>query len=772
MVISLLIITLLMFGDVLFTSKPVVLSYVSTDICRQFYHWRGFGFGQLQQGNLALWNPHIYSGAPFFGGSQSALLYPLNVIFLMLPLETALNWSIALHVFLAGLFMYLWTSYRRLHPLASLFASILFMFSGPFFLHIFAGHLSNISSMIWAPLIFLSIDGFQKNRTTLKWILIGMCAVSMQILGGHLQYVYYTGIAAMLYSILLLFKTKDKVRFALSFGVIYVGAVCICAIQLFTGIEAAAECIRSKGVTYYFASMCSFPPENLITFIAPKFLGDRLNIPYFGRWYLWEMSAFIGVSGFILALYGAFYCSRPSRRFSITLALVFILLAFGNNIPLLFKVLYNWFPGYNAFRGNSKFIFQAVLFIIMLGALGYDRLLRHIRHKPKEVSLFILTGGIILGLCALLLRYSVTSGNDAIWQSILHWFHYCGEAYELEIYDAPGFASKSGINASSGLFVASAVCLLVALCIFLSRFNKYVIHGIVLLALVEMVLFARTMRPTFDSTIITSSKKSIPQTFRENDYRTQLPLPNIGMTWEVNDIWGEDPYVLTRYAELINYTQGINPDKASQSIKTRNYHKIFRMLRCPRSHYDKNGTFYMESHGRVLPRALLIQNCIIAKERNVILGIMDDDRFDPFSMVILESQPEPFPQKSDTPGKVRIVNESTDHLTLEATTPHPSILLITDTYSKGWKATPLPGSSQTNYTIMPANYILRAIPLTKGHHKIRVEYLPGSFIVGKWFSIISFFVYIGFCLRYWFNSYKCHLAETSKKYRFVRDREQ
>ncbi len=70
--------TLLMFVDVLFSPREILLAQQGTDLSAQFVYWREFGFGQLAQGNLALWNPHIYSGVPYFGGFQSALLYPPN----------------------------------------------------------------------------------------------------------------------------------------------------------------------------------------------------------------------------------------------------------------------------------------------------------------------------------------------------------------------------------------------------------------------------------------------------------------------------------------------------------------------------------------------------------------------------------------------------------------------------------------------------------------------------------------------------------------------
>ncbi|MCH8321284.1 MAG: hypothetical protein IH790_10055, partial [Acidobacteria bacterium] len=131
----LFVLTLLMFVDVLFSPRAVLLSQEGADLTGQYLYWYEFGFGQLAQGNLALWNPHIFSGVPFFGGFQSALLYPPNWLYLVLPIAKAINVSIALHVFLAGFFLYLWTYHRGLHPAACLLSSILYMFSGPFFLH-------------------------------------------------------------------------------------------------------------------------------------------------------------------------------------------------------------------------------------------------------------------------------------------------------------------------------------------------------------------------------------------------------------------------------------------------------------------------------------------------------------------------------------------------------------------------------------------------------------------------------------------------------------
>jgi hypothetical protein len=215
--LGLLFLTLAMFFDVLFLPGDTLLSNAKTDLATQFVHWRGFGFGEIARGNLPLWNPHIYSGAPFLAGFQSALLYPLNVLYIVLPLAKAVNWGIALHAFLGGLFFYLWASKRGLHPLACFLAGAEFIFCAPYFLHIYAGHLPNLCTMIWAPLLLLAVDG-AVEKPAAGWCLLGVFAVAMQILAGHIQYAYYTGIAASIYLAIRLYGAPERMKALLCFA--------------------------------------------------------------------------------------------------------------------------------------------------------------------------------------------------------------------------------------------------------------------------------------------------------------------------------------------------------------------------------------------------------------------------------------------------------------------------------------------------------------------------------------------------------------------------
>jgi uncharacterized membrane protein YfhO len=110
--------------------------------------------------------------------------------------------------------------------------------------------------------------------------------------------------------------------------------------------------------------------------------------------------------------------------------------------------------------------------------------------------------------------------------------------------------------------------------------------------------------------------------------------------------------------------------------------------------------------------------------------------------VILEQEPSIKPAGLSPPGWAKVVESSTDALTIEAELSAAAILLVTDAYSSHWRARAMSGSSQQDYTVMPANYCLRAIPLAAGRHRIRLEYRPAGFLIGRWVSLAAVGAYL------------------------------
>jgi len=742
--IFLAIITLAMFADILFSAGNMVLSQDGTDLTSQFIYWRDFGFSQLRQGNLALWNPHIFSGVPFFGGFQSALLYPPNFLYLVLPLKTAINTGIVLHVFLIGYFMYLWTAYRGLHFLACLLSSVLIMFSGSYFLHIYPGHLTNLCAMAWVPLVFLVIDHLVEHPS-LRWCLAGIFTAAMAVLAGHPQYLYFTALAALIYTALCLITFDRRFLIVISLIAACLGAACLTAVQIFSGLDAARESVRSLGLSYQFASMFAFPPENLLTLLTPNFFGDMENFPYWGRCYLWEMSLFIGVTGITLAFYGIIYGHSKTRRFSLAMIIILLILALGVHTPL-FKLLYHWLPGFDKFRGSSKFIFFLTIFLALLAAIGLDELIRN-KYRGLKITIIILAAGILFWCSALWLFYftDISPAHAGLWPKILNFISGTGESYlATNLYLNQNFVYESSRFAARSLTQAAVICLLLSLFFYLTKYNKIFIYLIALLAMAEIFIFAHNYRPVFDLQNKLKNDAAVFMREHPGDHRIlNLSNPNSAMSTGAFDLWGYDQGVSRRYAQFMYFTQGQNPDLATPYLNFRKIHHLFPMIRCRYIITGQEGKTAVQEIPGALPRFSLITNWQVIAGRDDIFRQMDQTSFDPRKTVILEEAIPLTPTAPDKTGELFMENTSSDHATLSVNIKQPSILLITDSYSHGWKAAPLAGSVQHSYRIMPANYAIMAVPLAAtGLHKIRLEYRPTTYIVGKWISLISAAAYL------------------------------
>jgi hypothetical protein len=769
------LLTFAMFLELLFSTNHVVGSQTA-DLALQFVPWRQFGFDQLAQGNLPLWNPHIYGGAPYFAGFQSALLYPPNWLHLILPLGLAINWITAIHVFLAGYFPYLWCRGRGIGIGGSILAGAMYMFGGVYFLHIYAGHLPHVAVLVWAPLMILAIEKLAETGAWI-WAMLGIAATSMQILAGHPQYVYYTGIILSFYTLLLLITSKFRVRLVGGFALIYVVAVLITAVQLLPGLQAAREQVRAGGLDIVRAGTFSLPPENLITLVAPNFFG---KIPvsetpdgarYWGYGYLWELSFFVSVSGLVLAILGLFRgqkfdvlptsftgailtAMRAKTNRNITVMLLMLIIfcfALGRHFPELYKPLYNYAPMYGSFRGTVKFAYLLMLFVGMLAGTGFDGLVRNRRVSMAFLMpvTFAAIGLMVLGIA---INSSAAGGDLSAWGKYVHNLvriaNGAGDYYfpmDILTGDALKTAAK---NAMFSCLIGGGSMLVVIALLWASRLHKFVPYGLLLFAVLELFVFARATRASLDvrPSVTIPNEWKVAMDAQPKDERVlvqSMIFCNTGMYAGYQNINGYDPGVLKRYAELIYASQNMNPSAATQDLAFNQVVLgIFRMLRC--------GLVCLDSRAQPtvaipqpLPVALLVSDWVPLTKRDDILIYMLQPNFDPANTVVLEEDPgvKTVPNPA-APGTVKAVTLSTDSVEIEAAVTRPAILVVTNNYSTGWRVVPIE-QSQSEYKILPANYTQIGIPLNVGRHHFILEYSPFAFRAGRWISILSVLGYAG-----------------------------
>jgi hypothetical protein len=719
------------------------LSAPGTDLIGQFAAWREFAAENIRAGHFPLWNPYTYSGQPFLGDFQSSMLYPPNVIFLFLPLARAANLCVFLHLLILGWGMGRWAAQRGLDVRAATLCGFVAPLSGAVFPHVYAGHLASLCSMAWAPWIFLGLESSWRSPS-LRPLLLAAAAVCLQILAGHVQYVFYTAIAAGLHA--LVYSVADPLarRRALpAVAVVYLGAAALAAAQLLPGYAAGAESVRQGSLDYHFVSMFSFAPENLLTLVAPGFFGNLASGVYWGRCYLWEMSAFAGVAGLLLA--GVALGDRLRRRTvvcDLIIAALLFILALGGHTPLLHP-LYDYVPGFDRFRTLAKFIFPATLFGVLILGAGADALI-HRRLPGRVVPITALLAGLLCAIGALVLLVQP--------ESVAGFLRFIQQTHESYLPDATfadaGFLHNTGFQAGQSLALAATLLIILGGALLNARAQPWLRWLPLLVLPLEMLGFAWTNLGVAHTSDLIPGQLQAYVAGHPGDYRVlDFNRADNGFFLGAPDLWGNDPTVLKRYAEFITFTQGGQPDKAGQYVKFQYLPPLYALLRYRYAFLPDGAGYKVYEAPNPLPRALLVTNYQVQPTRDAIFSAMTKPGFDPRQTVLLESDPSPRPSPGATPGTVHVLATGSDSLTLEADTPAPALLLITDLYSRDWSARPLPGSSQDAYQILPADYVVRAIPLAAGHHHLIVEYAPPSWPIGLALSTVAWLAWLGLFWR-------------------------
>ena len=126
------------------------------DMILQNYSWKSFAKESYHNGAFPLWNPYIFCGMPFLAAGQYAALYPLGILFYILPVAQAYGWFALLHLFLGGLFMYLYVKLIGVGRWGALVSAVSFMLCG-FIIVSFVWPMI-VSTVIWLPLLLAIIE--------------------------------------------------------------------------------------------------------------------------------------------------------------------------------------------------------------------------------------------------------------------------------------------------------------------------------------------------------------------------------------------------------------------------------------------------------------------------------------------------------------------------------------------------------------------------------------------------------------------------------------
>src|SRR5437773_9750703 len=179
-------------------------------------------------------------------------------------------------------------------------------------------------------------------------------------------------------------------------------------------------------------------------------------------------------------------------------------------------------------------------------------------------------GAIAVALCA-----AATAIRTVDWSVVTAAVLATGQTYvDRQVFPASqAFASFGWLLA--GLPLAAAVCL--ALWVRRERRAVFLLGA---LAVGEVFAFARMQRTTFDSALLVVPQLRQFLAEHPGEYRIlNLWNPNTAMSLRAFDAWGYDPGVTRRYAEVIEWREGGEPDRATNYVTFRRFHPLLAMLR-------------------------------------------------------------------------------------------------------------------------------------------------------------------------------------------------
>ena len=151
-VFVLLLLAVLFFRSIISPAKIMDNVHYINDVTFYSYNMKE----SLKQGTLPLWTPYYYSGRPLFAQPE---YYFIDFNFLLILLTgniyLAMNFSVIIHLFLAGLGMYILVKYLSENKMAAFISALVYMFNG--FVHTFVvpGNIMVMEGYSLMPFIFL-----------------------------------------------------------------------------------------------------------------------------------------------------------------------------------------------------------------------------------------------------------------------------------------------------------------------------------------------------------------------------------------------------------------------------------------------------------------------------------------------------------------------------------------------------------------------------------------------------------------------------------------
>lgn len=494
----------------------------------------------LAAGEWPLWNPDIYSGHPFQGNPQAQLYYPIAWLLWLLPLSTAFQMNVIIHLWLAGVGMYALARVLRISFAGSLVAGLAFAGSGQLYTALELPGVSNI--YIWLPWVVAASE-LSWRRRSWQWAAAAGLLFGVLALSGNPQWFFYSGLLlAAWFGARLVAAAWDSWRSpahpwqgllkaqavrALRSGAVLLWGPALAAVQVFPFLELMEHSTRNLSLERFIP----YDPLNrTLRLLVPQMFGNSAG--GVGEPLLFNNCWYIGLAP--LALAAVALLARRTRLVFFLGAIGLVSLAVAAGVPFFDQA--QRLPGFRAQlpeRISYLFIFCAAL----LAGVGLDTLASLIRRRPRVAALVY----IILAALAALLIFLLSNLHEATIED--------RKLYNLQ---------TSALWQAGLVAVALAACALISLGL-RTRGWRYTQTALAAVLLIIISFDLLTYAPGYNTYVrpealqfnaqvanVMRSDAGLWRMMTHDTTRETFP-PNTALLYGLHDVQGYDALHITRY---------------------------------------------------------------------------------------------------------------------------------------------------------------------------------------------------------------------------------
>ncbi len=753
---------------------------------------------RAKTGQEPLWTNSMFGGMPAYQISTkytgNLLGYADKVLSLGLPHPANL-------VFLYFLGFFILLLVMGINPWLSIVGAIGFAFSSYFFIILDAGHNSKAHAIAYmAPVIAGMI--LTMNRKYLWGGLMTAFFLSLEVQANHPQITYYLAMIALvlgLFKLIHAIRFKKFMPFLKAVGVLII-AVIFAVLTNLTSLWATWEygkyTIRGKselsvdkankttGLDKDYVTQWSYGIGETMTLLIPNVYGGSSNMKisenskiaeamkanglpdesirqftsqplpflYWGSQPFTSGPVYVSAIFIFLFVLGLIIVKGPIKWWLLVTTILSVILAWGHNLMPVTDFFLTFLPGYNKFRAVTMILVIAEFAIPLLGILAIRELTlkdRNVKALDRGFKIaLIITGGICL-IIALLpgTFYNFTGPKDAMYQQQYQfpdWLMQAIRDERLRLTRMDAFRSLVFILLAGGLTWA----------LIFDKIKKeyaFLILGILFLAdmfPVNKRYFNNdgfTSKSRVENPYSPTDADNIIMKDRALDFRvlnlTLDPYNDASTSYFHKSIGGYHGAKLRRYQELIDH--GIDQDiqTFAQSGSTANTPVLnmlnTRYLIVPGQ--DKRPAAYPNTNA--LGNAWFVQSYRMVENADAEIAAMKS--FKPDSIAIINKSftemLNGFQPAYDSASSIRMVSYEPNQLRYEYHSRNKALAVFSEIYyPKGWNAF-IDGKPAPHFR---TNYVLRAMVLPEGDHKVDFRFEPVVYTLGETLSRISSLIFI------------------------------